>query len=197
MATRQVTKDKVEAARGEIFHMILFAMAWVMIGEYAINFRDYVAAAIIVLVAVVILAFHSISLYNLEDSLQDHVSMTATRQRTVSSVASRYALIFILEGVAIMATWIALIRTGHEKWLVPGFALIAGLHFLPLAAVIRVKSYYWLGAGITIFAILGFWLVASGRIAQNAGDALIAYACAAGAVIDGGWIAARIKARTR
>lgn len=177
--------------------MILFAMAWVMIGEYAIDFGDYIVAAVVILVAVVILALYSISLYHLEYDLEDRVEPATTRGKRPNGVTSRYALIFILEGVAVMATWMILIRTGHEKWLVPCFALIAGLHFFPLAALIRVKSYHFLGAAICFFAIVGYWLVSSGRLPQDVGNAVIAYACAAGAVIDGTWIATRTKARAR
>jgi hypothetical protein len=197
MTLRPLKKIEVEAARGEIFHMILFAMAWVMIGEYAIDFRDYVVAAGLVLVVVVILAFYSINLYNLEDSLPENKPRIPSFGRTKSSTTSRYAAIFILEGIAIMATWIILIRTGHQQWLVPGFALIAGLHFFPLARVIRVNSYFLLGAWITVFAIAGYWLVWSGRMAQDIGDAFVSYSTAAGAVADGAWIAIRTEARAK
>lgn len=177
--------------------MILFAMAWVMIGEYAIDFRDHVVAAVVVLAAVVILALYSVSLYNLEDLLQDYSPAATMPGKRRIGIASRYAIIFIVEGIAVMATWMILIRTGHEKWLVPSFALIAGLHFFPLAAVIRLKSYYFLGAAITLIAALGYWLVSSGKMEQNISDAFIAYACAAGAVIDGGWITLKTKNRAK
>jgi hypothetical protein len=197
MTTFRLTKNDVEAARGEIFHMILFAMAWVMIGEYAIDYRDHVVAGVVVLAAVVILALYSVSLYNLEDNLPDRNPVAARPGRKRNSVTSRYTVIIVLEGVAVMITWMILIRTGHERWLVPSFALIAGLHFLPLAAVIRVKSYYILGAAITLFAALGYWLAATGKMAQNFSDAFIAYACAAGAVFDGGWITLKTIARAK
>lgn len=192
MTNHQLTRNDVEAARGEIFHMILFAMAWVMIGEYAIDFRDHIIAAVLVLAAVVVLALYSISLYNLEDNLEVAAAIRGNRR---TGVASRYAVIFILEGAAIMATWMMLIHTGRENWLVPSFALIAGLHFFPLAGVIRVKSYYTLGAVITLMAIAGYWLVSSGKMHENIGNACIAYGCAAAAVMDGGWMAVRTKSR--
>ena|SRR5579872_7178332 len=192
---QRLTTFDVENTRGEIFHMILFAMAWVMIGEYAIDFRDYAAAAGVVLVAVIILAFFSMSLYNLEDRLQEDMPAVPSMGKRKSSSASRYALIFILEGIAVMATWMILIRTGRDQWLVPGFALIAGLHFLPLARVIRVNSYYSLGVWIALLAVAGYWLINSGRLSQAPGDAIISYGCAVGAVADAAWIAIRTKAR--
>lgn len=197
MTTRRLTKSEVEAARGEIFHMILFAMAWVMIGEYAIDFGDHILPAAAVLTAVVILALYSVSLYNLEDNLADAGPALQEFGKRRIGVTSRYVLIFVLEGVAVMATWMILIHMGREIWLVPSFALIAGLHFFPLAGVIRVKSYYFLALVIILIAVIGYWLISSGRVMQNIGNALMAYGCAAAAVIDGGWIALRTKARTK
>lgn len=197
MTTRRFSKGEVEAARGEIFHMILFAMAWVMIGEYAIDFGDHILPAIVVLTAVVALALYSVSLYNLEDNLEDVKSLPTAPGKRRIGITSRYVLIFVLEGVAVMVTWMILIHVGREMWLVPCFALIAGLHFFPLAGVIRVKSYYFLAVAITLIAVIGYWLISSGRIAQDTGNALMAYGCAAAAVIDGGWIALRTKARVK
>src|SRR5690348_2076407 len=98
MAIHQITKSEIETTRGEIFHMILFAMAWVMIGEYAVDFRDHILPAVIVLVAVVILALYSISLYNLEEDLQDDSPRVVTSGKRRIGVTSRYAIIFVLEG---------------------------------------------------------------------------------------------------
>ena len=71
MKTRQLTRNDLEGARAETFHMILFAMAWVMIGDYGLHFRDYAAAAAIVLTAVVILGLQTIKLYDLEEAVPD------------------------------------------------------------------------------------------------------------------------------
>ncbi|GGB21058.1 hypothetical protein [Puia dinghuensis] len=197
MKTTQLTKNDVEGARGEIFHMIIFAMAWVMIGEYALDFRDHVLAALMVLAAVVVLALYSIKLFDLEDSLPDVIPGIVRLERKQKRRASLYATIFILEGVAIMATWIILIRSGHENWVVPGFAAVAGLHFFPLARVIRVDSYYFLGTWICLLAVAGYLLVNSGQMPDYDSNALIAYGCAAGAVVDGIWIALKTNRRAR
>ncbi|HVU99058.1 MAG TPA: hypothetical protein VHE34_27740 [Puia sp.] len=197
MTSKPLTKTEIETARGGIFHMVLFSMAWVMIGEYALDFRDHIIAAGTVLAAAVILGFYSISLYYLEDCVGNDKSANAPLSKNESRTASRYAIIFILEGIAVMATWTILIRTGHEKWLVSCFALIAGLHFFPLARAIRVHSYYFLGAWIILVCAGGYWLVSSGSMAQYVCDASIAYGCAAGAIADGTWIATRTERRVK
>jgi hypothetical protein len=184
MKNKQLTRNDLEAARVEIFHMILFGMAWVMIGEYSLHFRDYVAAAGIVITAAVVLGLQSIKLYDLEQELPDpadgDISEVQGRKKRFQLSVS----IFLFEGVAIMATWMILLHLGRTEWLVPGFALVAGLHFIPLATVSRMKSYYLLGAWIIVLAVAGYLLFAWGRLSQAGSNALIGYGCAAGAIAD-------------
>ncbi|HXD78925.1 MAG TPA: hypothetical protein VN616_14005 [Puia sp.] len=188
MTSKKLTVGDLESARGEIFHMILFAMAWVMIGEFAVDFGDFLLPSIVVVAGVVVLALHSIKLYELEDYLAETSDGALVESVRRKKRFRRYIWIFLFEGGAIMATWMVLLRTGKQDWLVPGFALIAGLHFFPLARAIRLKSYYWLGAWITALALAGYWLTRTGALTTALGNALIAYGCAAGAVADGAWI---------
>lgn len=189
MKTRNLTSDDLEGARAEIFHMILFAMAWVTIGEYSLDFRDYLVPAILVLVAVVILAQRSTRFYEIEEELPEGAADAGPEGRARKRTFQRYLWVFLLEGIAIMATWMILLRVGHQDWLVSAFALIAGLHFLPLAWVIKLKSYYWLGVWIIALAILGYFLASAGTITRAAADSVVSYGCAAGAIADGIWIA--------
>jgi hypothetical protein len=193
MEKRQLTRDDLEAARAKTFHMILFAMAWVMIGEYGLHFRDYAAAAAIVLTAVVILGLQTIKLYDLEDELSDPTGDAITNSRERKKRSKLYVSIFLFEGAAIMATWTVLLHVGHEDWLVPAFALVAGLHFIPLARVIRLNSYYLLGAWICMLAAAGYLLPAGGKVTVVTGNTLVAYGCAAGAIADGFWIVASVR----
>lgn len=181
MRKKDLTRNDLESARAEIFHMILFALAWVMIGEYALDFRDYAVGAAVVLTVSVGLGLRSIEIYKLEDKLPD---VGLSRRRPFQL----YVFIFLFEAAAIMATWMILLHLGHEDWLVPGFALVAGIHFIPLARVIRLNSYYLLGAWICVVAVAGYLLPAAGKVSAVAGNILIAYGCAAGAIADGMWI---------
>jgi hypothetical protein len=173
--------------------MIIFAMAWVMIGEYAVDFKDYVIAAAVVLATVVVLALQSIRLYTLEDLLPDAEGPVFERQQKRRT--GLYAVIFVLEGIAVMITWMIVLRSGSSQWLVPGFALVAGLHFFPLARLIRLNSYYILGAWICLLAVAGYLLVHTGTVPAGAGNALVAYGCAAGALVDGVWIVLKTMQR--
>jgi len=185
------TVNDVESLRGEIFHMILFAMAWSLIGEYLLNFRDYSAGVILTLAGAVVLALYSIRLYDLESELEDKGRIVMLSNRADLHWGRSYALILFFEGIAILISWSILLKYGHDEWVVPSFALIAGLHFFPLARVMRLNSYYLLGAWICVVAAVCYWLFMSGRLEDRLANAIIAYACAAGALVDGAVIAFR------
>lgn len=153
------------------------------------------SGAMLVLVVVVRLALYSIKLYDLEEGLDRN--MTAATDNKEIKRDRLYALILVFEGVAILVTWILMLNFGRTSWLIPGFALIAGLHFFPLAGVIRQNSYYLLGIWICILAVSGYLLISSGALEDYYANTLVAYGCAAGAVIDGMVIMRRTHNRLR
>ena len=163
-------------------------MAWVMIGEYSLHFRDYVLAAFLVVTAAVILGLQSNKLYEMEDELPEVGSGPGSDALKRKKRSQLYVGIFLFEGVAIMATWMILLRLGHEDWLVAAFALVAGLHFIPLARVTHIGSYYVLAAWLCALAGIGYWLLLSGMLTATGSNVLIAYGCAAGAIADGALI---------
>ncbi len=184
---KKLTKRDVEGLRGELFHMILFAMAWVLIGEYLLNFRDYAIAAGIILLLVIRLALNSIKLYDMEEDLEEEMEddvYTAWARKEIRQDRF-YALILVFEGAAVLVTWVLMLNFGYKNWLIPGFAVIAGLHFFPLARVIHQNSYYFLGIWICLLAIAGYMLISLGIMEDYTANTLIAYGCAAGAVVDG------------
>src|ERR1700727_2705363 len=193
LRTKQVTRNDLESARAEVFHMILFALAWIMIGEYSLHFSDYGVAAVIVLATSVILGLHTIQIYDLEEELPDAAAGGFTEGPGRKRRFLLYVIIFLFEASAVMATWMILLHLGREDWLVPGFALIAGLHFIPLAMVIKLNSYFLLGTWICILAIVGYLLPVWGMLPRAGCEALIAYGFAAGAITVG----VRIIASTR
>lgn len=170
--------------------MILFSMAWILIGEYLLHFRDFALGAGITLVVVIALAFYSIKLYDLEDKLEpgDAAGKEARTDRL-------YALILLFEGVAVLVSWVILLNRGFDQWVIAAFAAIAGLHFFPLAMVIRLKSYYALGIWICALSVAGYLLSNGGMLKPDTPNLVISYGCTAGALVDG--IAIVLKVRKR
>ena len=176
--------------------MILFAMAWVLIGEYALHFRDYAAGAAVLLVVVVRLALYSVGLYRLEEGLPagdaGHAEETREKRR-----GDLFILIFVFEGAAVLVTWMVLLNIQRTYWMIPCFAFIAGAHFFPLARLFRQSSYYFLGAWICVVAGAGYLMLVDGRIHDYVANTLVAYGCAVGAVLNGVWIMMRSRRLSR
>lgn len=179
------TVNDIESLRGELFHMILFSMAWALIGEYLLDFGDYALGIILTLICVVFLALYSIRLYDLEGELEEEGRIVAFDDRPSGRRDRSYALILLFEGMAVVVTWAILLKYGHDNWVVPSFALIAGLHFFPLARLIRQSSYYFLGVWICLLAAACYWLFTARGLDDRLANAAIAYGCAAGSVLDG------------
>lgn len=186
----KLAQKRIEMLRGELFHMIFFAIAWVLIGEYSLDFKDYASAGILVLIMVVWFAIYSIRLYEFEDSLQDDnkINVFAIDDAKERKRGWLFGLIFIFEGIAFLVTWVLLLKWHKEYWLIPCFALIAGLHFFPLGKLMHHNAYYVLGVWICMIAVLGYlqlYHLHHDRDTFDTINTLIAYGCSAGAIVDG------------
>ena len=179
---RKLTRQKVEGLRGELFHMILYSMAWVLIGEQVFDFRDYAVGAGVILAVVVWLALYSNKLYEIEDKLPPEGPATERKEMRRGQL---FAGILFFEGVAILVTWILLLNWGYSSWMITLCALVAGLHFFPLGWSIHQKSYYMLGLWTCLITAAGYWLIITGHLIEYHANVLVAYGCAAGSAIDG------------
>lgn len=189
-----LTREKVDGLRGELFHMILYSMAWVLIGEQVFNFRDYAVGAGVILAVVVWLALYSNKLYEVEDELPPE---DAAGNRKGMRRDQLFAGILFFEGVAILVTWILLLNWGHSNWMISLCALVAGLHFFPLAWSIHQNSYYFLGIWTCLLAAVGYWLIRSGNMIDHNANVLVAYGCAAASAVDGIVLVIRTKNRIK
>ncbi len=62
------------------------------------------------------------------------------------------------EGIAIPIVVTALVLLGHHDLILPGIAVVVGLHFLPMAYAIPFRAFYAVAAGLLIAATTGFLL---------------------------------------
>ena len=145
----------VDGLRGELFHMILYSMAWVLIGEQVFNFRDYAVGAGVILVVVVWLALYSNKLYEIEDKLPPEGPVSERKGMRRDQL---FAWILFLEGVAILVTWVLLLNWGYSSWMISLCGLVAAV---------------------------GFWLIKTHHLIDHEANLLVAYGCAAGSAIDG------------
>ena len=64
----------------------------------------------------------------------------------------------IAEGVGIPVMAMALANTGHNDLVLPGIALVVGLHFVPIAYAIPFRPFYLLAALLILAAAAGMLL---------------------------------------
>jgi len=64
----------------------------------------------------------------------------------------------IAEGVGIPVVILILSNTGHADLVLPGIALVVGLHFLPMAYAIPFRPYYAPAFLLLLAAAAGMWL---------------------------------------
>lgn len=62
-------------------------------------------------------------------------------------------VVFAAEMVLIFVAVNVCISTGHPSLQLPAIAAIVGLHFLPLARIFQIPSYFVTGFALTLFAI--------------------------------------------
>ena len=71
----------------------------------------------------------------------------------------QFALIVILEFVAIALVGLGCSLTGHYSWLVPLVLIVVGIHFMPLAKLFEVSRYLTLGWLFCVVSVLTLLLV--------------------------------------
>lgn len=68
----------------------------------------------------------------------------------------------ILQWSAILAVGALLTLIKQERWFEASIILIVGLHFLPLATALKIKTYYGTGIGLVLVAIVYPFVSAQG-----------------------------------
>jgi hypothetical protein len=83
-----------------------------------------------------------------------------------------------VEGAAMFVAANVLINTHHRDALMPAFAIIVGLHFLPLARGIPVRSYYLTGAALVAVGAIALLAPLNGPLFVGVAAAVILWASA-------------------
>lgn len=80
----------------------------------------------------------------------------------------KFLAINAIQWVAIVITVNTLVNTNHRAWLAAAIILIAGLHFIPLAAIFQYWIHYITGLALILLAVV-YPFVAAGGPASAAG----------------------------
>jgi hypothetical protein len=140
-------------ALGGVF-LSLFGAAWLCGASY-----QFVGTSVPVLSAIAIVGL-SIAAWA--------VATFRARRRAYSgtsnaAVRKGMMIVTVLQWVGISIAILLLKLTGHTTWILPCVILIVGLHFIPLARLLRLRGYYLTGAGLVLVALLSMLFGGEGQ----------------------------------
>ena len=133
---------------GGLVLMIILTSIWVLLAEYYFGNFDF---RIIDCVFGAILVYF---IYSYWKFFKKKTFLPVTEKIEDPKKERLYWIIFALEGVAILVTNIILTNIKRDELFISCFALIVGLHFIPLAKVFERKFDYYIG---WTYWKWGFW----------------------------------------
>jgi len=152
--------------------MIVFTIVWAILSEYFFNNSDH---------KVVLLVFGFITSYLIYTYFKFIKRNKLLPPLTIEKNTKKekwFYTVFALEGIAIFIVKNILINIDRDNLFFSSFALIVGLHFIPLAKIFNRKFDYYIGTWTTIVAILGLTLIITNQFEYKIVNAFVCAACA-------------------
>ncbi len=152
MSSAIVSRALVKGYASGALVMAIFGGFWASIptlGSTTFERRLFSAATLIVAVA---LSLYAIYLLRAARRLPDNPSPEAARRG--ESIGKQFAVVGMIEVIAIVLASILLGRTDHGELVPLVIALIVGVHFLPLAYIFQVRAYYFTGVIMSLLALV-------------------------------------------
>ncbi|HEX5505916.1 MAG TPA: hypothetical protein VFW96_25080 [Thermomicrobiales bacterium] len=167
--TRSTHAVAPPAIRGAVTGLLVlagFGTAWALAGAIALRGWGAPAPALLAVAPGLALLGRALALRRAAARApRDGAEVAARRRRW-------FGLVTVVEFASIGAVVVVGRATRHAALIAPLVALIVGLHFLPLAALFRVRAYYATGAALCLLAALALLLVpAAGTLGGRPVDA--------------------------
>jgi hypothetical protein len=133
--------------------MAFFTMMWTGIAESGFNGRDHEIVAIVFAVFSIVFIAAAIYLF----VISKHFARITTDAEKLEGkkMVKWYGIIFGSEGAVIGITCGILYYLHYGNFIIPGIALIVGLHFYPMAIIFKRKIDYYLASWTCIVAACG------------------------------------------
>ena len=164
---------------GGLFLMSILTITWTVFAEYYFNNGDFRVAGFI-FGAVLIYFIYSYWRLSKKTSL-----LPESKEPTSPQKERLYWIIVALEGTAIFGANIILTNTGKGEYFISCFALIVGLHFIPLAKVFERKFDYYVGIWTILIAATGITLILQKTLDYRFVNALVCTGCAVSTTLYG------------
>ncbi len=132
--------------------MAFFTMMWSGIAEGGFNGSDHYIS--IVIFSTFSLAFISYGVYLFLMAKHFPLSTEADKDEG-KKIWKWYGIIFGAEGAVIPMVVFSLIAFHQDALIIPGIALVVGLHFYPMAKLFNRKIDYYLATWTCLIAVIG------------------------------------------
>jgi len=155
----QTTTSDSDLARRAIGAMFLFSFGGAWLGYYVFQVAGWNAAALVL----VALTTTGLVTFAYDRYRKHRSSLKAEAPSPAQKKADKlFNIINVSQWVAIFIVGNVLNNVGLLRWFVPCIMLIVGLHFLPLAHILRYPVHYVTGAALIVVAVAYPLVAASG-----------------------------------
>jgi len=154
-----IPKAAVRGTASGVLFLSFFGALWAGLGFIGLEGWGIPWLLIIAVLVSVALCVGGFSLRSAAGQLTDQV--TAENAHYWKRAGRWFTIVFATQGIAIGVTSAICGATGHYELILPLTALIVGVHFLPLAPLFRVKSYYITGTLLCVLSVITLLTVPS------------------------------------
>ncbi|MGB8478144.1 MAG: hypothetical protein WCE63_04790 [Acidobacteriaceae bacterium] len=161
-SSRSLTQDYAGRAFGmAIGNLFLggFGTVWIVIGLVVSGRKDpWIFAGL----ASFLLAILAIGIQTMRRT-HGHLGRSEAHRETKKKINRQLGLVNCLQWGLIFLAVYGLERLKLDNWILPAIIFIVGVHFLPLARLFQIRTYYYTGAAMVAWAILDPFLFIAGK----------------------------------
>ncbi|MGN8072323.1 hypothetical protein [Mucilaginibacter sp. SG564] len=154
----------VRSIGGGLLLMALFTMMWAGIAQGGLQRHDHHVVLILFSAFSITFVMYGIVVLIAAQRFPKFTSDSDAAEGKM--MATRFGIIFGIEGTAIPVVSVILLVTGYQQYTLPAIALIVGLHFYPMAKVFNRKIDYYLATWTCLVAIGGIIITAGHQYTQ-------------------------------
>lgn len=152
-----IPRNAVRGVASGVLFMAFFGTMWAGIGIMGLQGWGGLWFALVAVLVGIGLLVGAISLLRSSRRLPDQVAQTDDQQG--KPIGIWFGIVFATEGVLIGVASVICNAINRIDLFFPIMAFIVGVHFLPLAALFRVKSYYLVGTLLCLLATVTLLIV--------------------------------------
>jgi hypothetical protein len=136
-----------------LFMMAFFTGLWAGIAFGGLQKSILRITLVIFLIFIILFIIHGIRLFGIARHFPGIATSADLAER--KRMGKWFGIIFGAEGLGIFLAINIVINLGHPDLVIPVLALVVGIHFYPMARILRRKIDYYLATWSTMIAVCG------------------------------------------